>query len=75
MIVGEQMPQISVTISDDLHRLLQELAEETGQSVSGLVADFIKQGAYTEAQLRCKIAEFRNMRGSKQSNVKGDRNF
>ena len=68
------MPQINVTISDDLHRLLQELAEETGQSVSGLVAD-IKQGAYTEAQLRCKIAEFRNMRSSKQSSLKGDRNF
>ncbi|MBE9151044.1 ribbon-helix-helix domain-containing protein [Coleofasciculus sp. LEGE 07092] len=61
------MPQISVTIPDDLHRLLQELSEETGQSISGLVADFIKQGAYTEAEMRKKIAEFRNMRESKQS--------
>jgi predicted transcriptional regulator len=60
------MPKIDATISEDLKKLLEELAEETGQSLSGIAADCLKTGAYAEVESRNKIAIFRKMRREKK---------
>lgn len=56
------MPQISATISESLMQLVEELAADTGQSVSALIADFIKQGAYNETKMRIKVEDYRSKR-------------
>ncbi len=59
------MAKVQATVSDDLLQLLQELAQDTGQSVSALAADFIKQGAYTETEMRNKVEIYRDKRSKR----------
>jgi predicted transcriptional regulator len=66
------MAKISTTISDDLHELLKELAQDTGQTVSALAADFIKQGAYTETEMRNKVEIYRDKRAKRLAKGKGN---
>ncbi len=56
------MAKIDITISDDLKQLLEELAFDSGQSLSSLAADCLKRGAYYEAESRNKIEIFRKTR-------------
>lgn len=56
------MPQVEVTISEELNQLIQDLAEETGQSGSSLMADFLKQGACSEAEGLNKMQVFRKLK-------------
>ena len=60
------MPQVGVTISEELNQLIQELAEETGQSASSLMADFLKQGAYSEAEALNKVRVFRKLKNESE---------
>lgn len=53
------MAQISVTISDETERLLEEVAEATGLSKSSLAAEIIRDGLYQEASNLTKVAIFR----------------
>lgn len=66
------MAKVQVTVPDDLHQLLQELAQDTGQSVSALAADFIKQGAYSETEMRNKVEIYRDKRAKRLSKEQGN---
>lgn len=66
------MAKVQVTVPDDLHQLLQELSHDTGQSVSALAADFIKQGAYNETEMRNKVEIYRDKRSKRLGKEKGN---
>lgn len=56
------MAKIDITISDDLKKLLEELAADNGQSLSSMAADCLRIGAYAEAEHRNKVEVFRKTR-------------
>nr|MDZ8061276.1 hypothetical protein [Nostoc sp. EkiNYC01] len=56
------MPKIDITISEDLKQLLEELAVDSGQTLSSLAADCLKTGAYSEVESRNKVEIYRKTR-------------
>ncbi|MCC5609723.1 hypothetical protein LC612_23840 [Nostoc sp. CHAB 5834] len=67
------MAKIDVTISDDLKKLLEELASDSGQSLSSMAADCLKTGAYAEAERRNKVEVFRKTRKQRIENESKDK--
>jgi predicted DNA-binding protein len=53
------MGQISVTISDETEKLLEDLAKVTGLTKSSLASEIIRRGLYEEASQLNKVAIFR----------------
>lgn len=53
------MGQISVTISDETEKLLEDLAKATGLTKSSLASEIIRRGLYEEASQLNKVAIFR----------------
>lgn len=62
------MAKIDITISDDLKKLLEELATDSGQSLSSMAADLLKAGAYAEAESRNKVEIYRRTRKQRIEN-------
>ncbi len=54
-----RMGQISVTISDETEKLLEDLAKVTGLTKSSLASEIIRRGLYEEASQLNKVAIFR----------------
>jgi hypothetical protein len=67
------MPKIEITISEDLKLLIEELAKETGQSMSSMAADCLKAGAYEEVESRNKVEVFRKLRHQRQQRETNDK--
>lgn len=57
-----EMAQISVTISDETEKLLEDLAKATGLTKSSLAAEILRRGLYDEASNQTKVAIFRKQR-------------
>lgn len=55
----DTMGQISVTISDETEKLLEDLAKATGLTKSSLASEIIRRGLYEEASQLNKVAIFR----------------
>jgi predicted DNA-binding protein len=53
------MGQISVTISEETEKLLEDLARATGLTKSSLASEIIRRGLYEEASNLNKVAIFR----------------
>ncbi|AVH74442.1 MAG: ribbon-helix-helix protein, CopG family [Nostoc sp.] len=64
------MAKIDVTIPDDLKEMLQELADDTGQSLSAVAADCIKLGILDFIESRTKMEVYRKLR--RQNQQKGE---
>lgn len=64
------MAKIDVTIPDDLKEILQELANDTGQSLSAVAADCIKLGILDFIEARNKMEVYRKLR--RQNQQKGE---
>ena len=64
------MAKIDVTIPDDLKEILQELANDTGQSLSAVAADCIKLGILDFIESRTKMEIYRKLR--RQNQQKGE---
>ncbi|MFN6565218.1 MAG: hypothetical protein RMY28_036200 [Nostoc sp. ChiSLP01] len=64
------MAKIDVTIPDDLKKILQELADDTGESLSGVAADCIKLGILDFIESRTKMEVYRKLR--RQNQQKGE---
>ncbi|MBU7581452.1 MAG: ribbon-helix-helix protein, CopG family [Nostoc sp. TH1S01] len=64
------MAKIDVTIPDDLKEILQELANDTGQSLSAVAADCIKLGVLDFIETRTKMEVYRKLR--RQNQQKGE---
>jgi predicted transcriptional regulator len=67
------MAQTSVIIPDDIYALLQQIAGETGRSISSLCSDFIKDGVYQEIENLNKVETWKKAiamrnRGSSSQN-------
>jgi predicted DNA-binding protein len=56
------MAQISVVISDETEKLLEDLAKATGLTKSSLAAEILRKGLYEEASNQTKVAIFRKQR-------------
>ncbi len=53
------MAQVSVTISEETEKLLEEMAQVTGLTKSSLAAEILRQGLYREAANLNTVASFR----------------
>ena len=53
------MAQISVVVSDETEKLLEEMAKATGLTKSSLAAEILRQGLYREAASLTTVAAFR----------------
>jgi predicted transcriptional regulator len=62
------MAKIDVTIPDDLKEILQELADSTGQSLSGVASDCIKLGVLDFIEARNKMEVYRKLRRQNKEN-------
>ncbi len=56
------MAQISVVISDETEKLLEDLAKATGLTKSSLAAEILRKGLYEEASNQTKVSIFRKQR-------------
>lgn len=67
------MPKIDVTVPDDLKAILQELADDTGQSLSSVASDCIKLGILDFIETRTKMEVYRKLRDARreQENKEG----
>lgn len=54
------MREISITVTDYTHEILQELADDAGQSKSSLAAKCIELGLAQEVEARNKVNVYRN---------------
>jgi predicted transcriptional regulator len=54
-----EMAQVSVTISDETEKLLEEMAQVTGLTKSSLASEILRQGLYREAANLVTVANFR----------------
>ncbi len=54
-----EMAQVSVTISDETEKLLEEMAQATGLTKSSLASEILRQGLYREAANLATVANFR----------------
>jgi predicted DNA-binding protein len=54
-----EMAQVSVTISDETEKLLEEMAQATGLTKSSLASEILRQGLYREAANLVTVANFR----------------
>lgn len=66
------MAKIDVTIPDDLKEMLQELADDTRQSLSSVAADCIKLGILDFIESRNKMEVYRKLRDQRQQRNKGE---
>jgi predicted DNA-binding protein len=57
-----EMAQISVTISDETEKLLEDLAKATGLTKSSLAAEILRRGLYEEASNQTKVSIFRRQK-------------
>ena len=57
-----EMAQISVTISDETEKLLEDLAKATGLTKSSLAAEILRRGLYDEASNQTKVSIFRRQK-------------
>ena len=55
------MAQTSVTIPDDVYALLNQVSNETGRSISSLIADYAKDGVYNEIENLNKVEVWRKL--------------
>lgn len=53
------MPQVNVTLPDQVSELLSEMAEITGMSKSSLIAEYVRRGLYEDARCQVTVTEFR----------------
>jgi len=66
------MAKIDVTIPDDLKEILQELADDAGQSLSSIAGDCIKLGILDLIESRNKMEVYRKLRNQRQQRDKGE---
>jgi predicted transcriptional regulator len=59
LLLSIGMAQVSVTISDETEKLLEEMAQATGLTKSSLASEILRQGLYREAQNMTVVANFR----------------
>lgn len=64
------MAKIDITVPDELKEILQELADDTGQSLSSVAADCIKLGILDFIESRTKMEVYRKLR--RQNQQKGE---
>jgi predicted transcriptional regulator len=65
------MAKIDVTIPDDLKEILQELADDGGQSLSSVTADCIKLGILDFIESRNKMEVYRKLRDQRRQRDNG----
>jgi predicted transcriptional regulator len=63
------MAQVSVTISEETEKLLEEMAQVTGLTKSSLAAEILRQGLYREAANLNTVANFREKFASEQAEL------
>lgn len=61
------MAQVSVTISEETEKLLEQMAEVTGLTKSSLAAEILRQGLYREAANLNTVASFREKFAKEQA--------
>ncbi|NET62145.1 MAG: hypothetical protein F6K47_40360 [Symploca sp. SIO2E6] len=44
------MPQVNISLSDEIHNLLVEMADLTGITKSSLAAEYVRRGLYEDAK-------------------------
>ncbi len=66
------MAKLDVTIPDDLKDILQELADDGGQSLSSVAADCIKLGLIDFLEVRNKMEVYRKMRHQRLQREKAE---
>lgn len=44
------MPQVNISLSDEIHNYLVEIAELTGITKSSLAAEYVRRGLYEDAR-------------------------
>ncbi|MFM6344560.1 MAG: hypothetical protein ACKPFK_05350, partial [Dolichospermum sp.] len=62
------MPEISVTVTEYTNKVLQMLADDSGQSKSSLTAKCIELGLIQEIEGRNKIGVYKKLRRNEGSN-------
>ncbi|MFM6051819.1 MAG: hypothetical protein ACKPA7_09300 [Sphaerospermopsis kisseleviana] len=56
------MPEISITVTEYTNSVLQELADDAGQSKSSLAAKCIELGLIQEIEGRNKVSVYRKLK-------------
>lgn len=72
------MPQVNISLSDEIHDYLVEIARLTGITKSGLAAEYVRRGLYQDArdhkellQLQREVQQQANTSGGKGRDKKG----
>jgi len=68
----ENSNQIHINISDELEKLLEELASDSGQSLSDVAADCIKLGILDFIEIRYSMEVYREMRNERHQQKSDD---
>jgi predicted transcriptional regulator len=53
------MAQFSIIVSDDIGKLINEVADQTGRSISSLCADYLEEGVYRHIEQLNKVEVWR----------------
>lgn len=53
------MPQVNISLSDEIHDHLVELAELTGLTKSSLAAEYVRRGLYEDARNHKELLQLR----------------
>ena len=63
------MPQVNISLSDEIHDHLVEIAELTGITKSGLAAEYVRRGLYEDARNHKELLQLRREVQQQQSSV------
>jgi hypothetical protein len=55
------MPQINVTLSDEVADSLTEMSRLTGLTKSGLMAEYVRRGLHEDAEKEARMMEFKTL--------------
>jgi hypothetical protein len=53
------MPQVNISLSDEIHNYLVEIAELTGITKSSLAAEYVRRGLYEDARNHKELLQLR----------------
>lgn len=53
------MPQVNISLSDEIHDHLIEIAELTGLTKSSLAAEYVRRGLYEDARNHKELLQLR----------------
>ncbi|MBD0345928.1 MAG: hypothetical protein ICV55_07385 [Coleofasciculus sp. C3-bin4] len=64
------MPQVNISLSDEIHDYLVAIAELTGITKSSLAAEYVRRGLYQDARDHKELLQLKK-EVQQQSNVSG----